>query len=114
MTAPFVMSVPDAGRRYYSLGRDASYAAAARGEIPSIRIGRRVVVPIHQVLAQQGMSDELIARVLLGTPPDEAEARSATDPATTDTSTPSSQGVTTDDHRDTPAKASAAPSLPRL
>ena len=40
------MSVPDAGRIYLGLGRNASYAAADRGDMPTIRVGgrRRVVI----------------------------------------------------------------------
>jgi hypothetical protein len=51
------MSVPAAGQRYFGLGRNASYAAAARGEIPTIRIGGRVfAVPtaIERRLAEAG------------------------------------------------------------
>ncbi len=51
------MSVPDAGR-YFGLGRDSSYAAAKRGDIPTIRIGRRLVVPTASVLAILGLSDD--------------------------------------------------------
>jgi hypothetical protein len=40
------LSVPQAGRRYFDLSRGASYAAAARGEMPVIRIGRKIRVPI--------------------------------------------------------------------
>jgi hypothetical protein len=40
------MSVPQAGRLYYDLGKNASYDAAKRGEIPVIKIGRRLRVPI--------------------------------------------------------------------
>lgn len=36
------MSVPAAGKKYFGLGRNASYAAASRGEIPSVRIGSRL------------------------------------------------------------------------
>jgi len=43
---PKTISVPAAGRRYFGLGKNASYAAAARGEIPIIRIGSRLRVPI--------------------------------------------------------------------
>jgi len=43
---PKTMSVPDAGRTYFSLGRNASYAAAARGDIPTIKIGSRLRVPV--------------------------------------------------------------------
>jgi hypothetical protein len=40
------LSVPEAGRRYFALGRNASYEAARRGEIPVIRIGRLLRVPV--------------------------------------------------------------------
>ena len=36
------MSVPAAGRLYLGLGRNGSYAAAKRGEIPVIKIGARL------------------------------------------------------------------------
>jgi excisionase family DNA binding protein len=39
-----VMTVPEAGARL-GLGRDASYAAAARGDIPVIKIGKFLRVP---------------------------------------------------------------------
>ena len=41
------ISVPEAGRRYFDMGRGASYAAAERGEIPTIRIGRLLRVPVR-------------------------------------------------------------------
>jgi hypothetical protein len=41
------LSVPEAGRRYFDLSRNAAYAAAERGEIPTIRIGRLLRVPIR-------------------------------------------------------------------
>jgi len=40
------MSVPEAGRRYFDLGRNAAYEAARRGDIPTIRIGRLLRVPV--------------------------------------------------------------------
>jgi hypothetical protein len=43
---PKTISVPEAGREYFDLGRNASYAAAARGEIPTIKIGRLLRVPV--------------------------------------------------------------------
>jgi hypothetical protein len=43
---PKTISVPEAGRRYFNLKRNGSYEAAHRGEIPVIRIGRRLRVPI--------------------------------------------------------------------
>jgi hypothetical protein len=38
-------SVPEAGRRYYGLSRNGSYAAAKRGDIPTIAVGRLLRVP---------------------------------------------------------------------
>ena len=46
---PKTLSVPKAGRQYYDLGKNASYAAAARGEIPVIKIGGRLRVPVCQL-----------------------------------------------------------------
>jgi hypothetical protein len=40
---PWTMPIPEFGRRYYSLGRSAAYAAAARGEIPVIRVGGKLL-----------------------------------------------------------------------
>jgi hypothetical protein len=45
--APLTLSVPEAGRRYFNLGRNASYAAAERGDIPTIRIGKILRVPVR-------------------------------------------------------------------
>jgi len=44
---PLTLSVPDAGRKYFNLSRNASYDAAARGEIPTIKIGRLLRVPVR-------------------------------------------------------------------
>ena len=40
------LSVPEAGRRYLGIGENASYAAAERGEIPYIQVGRLKRVPV--------------------------------------------------------------------
>ena len=53
---PLTISVPDAGWAYFGLGRKGSYAAAARGEIPTIRIGRLLRVPI-QLMEQKLQGD---------------------------------------------------------
>jgi hypothetical protein len=45
--APLTISVPEAGKRYFGLCRNAAYDAAARGEIPTIRIGRLLRVPVR-------------------------------------------------------------------
>jgi hypothetical protein len=39
--------VPEAGKRYFGLSRNGSYLAAARGDIPTIRIGRVLRVPVR-------------------------------------------------------------------
>lgn len=46
MTDCLTISVPEAGRRYFGLSRNGSYEAAKRGEIPTIKIGRKLRVPI--------------------------------------------------------------------
>jgi hypothetical protein len=55
--APKTISVPAAGKKYYGLGKNASYAAAARGEMPVIKIGSRLrapVVALERQLAEAG------------------------------------------------------------
>jgi len=49
MEEPKTLTVPEAGRRYFDLGRNASYEAARRGDIPTIRIGRLLRVPVVQM-----------------------------------------------------------------
>jgi excisionase family DNA binding protein len=44
---PLTISVPEAGAKYLGLSRNASYAAAARGELPTVRIGRLLRVPVR-------------------------------------------------------------------
>jgi excisionase family DNA binding protein len=54
------MTVPEAGARYFGLQRDASYDAAKRGDIPVIKIGRTLRVPIaalERMLDQAGRKD---------------------------------------------------------
>jgi len=48
MTVPVkTMTVPDAGRIYYGLSRNGSYEAAKRGDIPTIKIGKLLRVPVR-------------------------------------------------------------------
>ena len=49
------MSVPAAGKLYFGLGRNGSYAAVKRGEIPVIKVGSRlraVVAALERKLAE--------------------------------------------------------------
>ena len=43
---PKTMSVPAAGKEYYDLSKNASYEPARRGDIPTIRVGRLLRVPV--------------------------------------------------------------------
>jgi hypothetical protein len=45
--APLTISVPQAGKRYFGLSRNGSYSAAQRGQIPTIKIGRLLRVPVR-------------------------------------------------------------------
>ena len=49
------MSVPEAGRKYFGLGRNASYQAATNGTIPVIRVGKLLRVPVR---AMERLLDE--------------------------------------------------------
>jgi hypothetical protein len=54
---PKTLSVPQAGKRYFELGKNASYEAARRGDLPVIRIGGKLRVPIialERMLAEAG------------------------------------------------------------
>ncbi len=44
---PKTISVPEAGRDYYGLSRNASYAAARNGQLPVIKIGKLLRVPVR-------------------------------------------------------------------
>ena len=48
-------SVPDVGRIVYGLSRNASYAAAERGDIPTIQIGKLLKVPTALLRAKLGL-----------------------------------------------------------
>jgi len=43
---PLTITVQEAGKKYFGLSRDASYRAAQRGDIPTIRVGRLLRVPV--------------------------------------------------------------------
>lgn len=43
--------------RILGVGRTAAYAAVRSGEIPSIKLGRRVLIPRHALLALLGEPD---------------------------------------------------------
>ena len=47
--SPYTMSVPDAGRHYFDLGRSASYEAARRGDLPTVWIGGRIFACVRAI-----------------------------------------------------------------
>jgi hypothetical protein len=49
---PKTLSIPEAGKRYFGLSRNGSYDAAARGDIPTIRVGRLLRVPVRAMEAK--------------------------------------------------------------
>lgn len=53
------LSVPEAGLVFYGLCRNSSYEAAKRGDIPTIRIGRKIVVPVAPVAQALGLKINL-------------------------------------------------------
>jgi hypothetical protein len=46
--------VPEVGRICFNLSRNGSYAAASRGEIPTIKVGRLLKVPTAALRKQLG------------------------------------------------------------
>jgi excisionase family DNA binding protein len=44
------ITVPEAGA-LLGLGRDSAYRAAERGELPTLKLGRRLLVPVPRLLA---------------------------------------------------------------
>ena len=44
---PKTLTVPVAGKLYFGLSRNASYAAAERGDLPVIRLGKLMRVPVR-------------------------------------------------------------------
>ena len=59
------MSVPEAGKQL-GLGKNGSYAAAARGQMPVIKIGSRLRVPLvafDRMLAEAGSKSSAVGTV---------------------------------------------------
>lgn len=54
-----VLGVEQAGRML-GLGRSAAYEAVRRGEIPTLRLGRRLVVPRARLAALLGEAVEVV------------------------------------------------------
>jgi hypothetical protein len=55
------MTVPEAGKKYFGLSRNGSYAAADRGELPVIKIGRLLRVPVRAMERMLELASEKAA-----------------------------------------------------
>lgn len=49
------ISVPDAGAVFFGLSRNGSYEAARRGDFPTIKIGKKIVVPVAPLAERLGL-----------------------------------------------------------
>ncbi len=50
------LTVEEAGQ-LLGLSRSSAYRAAARGELPTLRLGRRLIVPTGRLLAMLGLEE---------------------------------------------------------
>ncbi|MDI6029072.1 helix-turn-helix domain-containing protein [Corticibacterium sp. UT-5YL-CI-8] len=49
------ISVPEAGSLFFGIGRNAAYDAAKSGDIPTIKIGGRIMVPVVALADKLGL-----------------------------------------------------------
>nr|WP_313023085.1 DNA-binding protein [Brucella intermedia] len=54
LTKPTI-SVPEAGKLFFGIAREAAYEAARRGDFPTIKVGGRIVVPVAPLAASLGI-----------------------------------------------------------
>ena len=50
------ISVPDAGAIFFGLSKNGAYEAARRGDIPTIKVGGRLMVPVAPVASSLGLA----------------------------------------------------------
>ena len=53
---PATMTIEEAGE-LLGLSRSSAYRAAAKGELPTLRFGRRLIVPTRRLLTLLGFSE---------------------------------------------------------
>ncbi|MCT8999214.1 helix-turn-helix domain-containing protein [Chelativorans intermedius] len=53
------ISVPEAGAIFFNLGRNAAYEAAKRGDIPTIRVGGIIRVPVAPLAQKLGLQPNI-------------------------------------------------------
>jgi hypothetical protein len=49
------ISVPDAGKLFFGLARNAAYEAAKRGDIPTVKIGGKKMAVVTAIARQLGL-----------------------------------------------------------
>ncbi len=49
------ISVPEAGKLFFGLARNAAYDAAQRGDFQTIKVGGRIVVPVVPLAEKLGL-----------------------------------------------------------
>lgn len=58
LTRPTI-SVPDAGKLFFGLARNAAYDAAKAGDFDTIRVGGRIVVPVAPLAQRLGLKTSI-------------------------------------------------------
>lgn len=56
---PLTVTVDEAAK-LLGIGRSTAYELVHTGDIPSLRLGRRIVVPVAQIAAQLGLSYDAV------------------------------------------------------
>lgn len=58
LTRPTI-SVTDAGTLFFGLGRNAAYEAARKGDIATVKIGGRIMVPVAPLAEKLGLRSNI-------------------------------------------------------
>ncbi|GAA4531391.1 helix-turn-helix domain-containing protein [Chelativorans composti] len=53
------ISVPEAGRLFFGLARNAAYEAAKNGDIPTVKVGGRIMVPVAPLAERLGLKSRV-------------------------------------------------------
>jgi hypothetical protein len=62
---PLTMSVPEFGKLVFEIGENSSYAAAERGDIPTIEMGGKKRVPVRVGLRRAAGDDPALLDALM-------------------------------------------------
>lgn len=61
---PLTMSVPKFGKLVFEIGENSSYAAAERGDIPTVEMGGKKRVPVRVALRRVAGNDDALLETL--------------------------------------------------